>query len=76
MVYRLDFKFNCYRVSFRSLRNAPDPLALKIAEYFGGGGHLCAAGCKVSKQKFNSVFRISDFGVWEFTDAGMLYKDE
>jgi nanoRNase/pAp phosphatase (c-di-AMP/oligoRNAs hydrolase) len=39
--------------SFKSLEN---PLALTLAEKFQGGGHICAAGCKVSKNKFNSHF--------------------
>jgi nanoRNase/pAp phosphatase (c-di-AMP/oligoRNAs hydrolase) len=66
MMYRSDKGPNVYRVSFRSIHEEPEPLALKMALYFGGGGHLCAAGCKISKARFNSNFKHSHFGNWKF----------
>lgn len=45
-----------YRISTRSHRSLPNPLALELAEKYQGGGHLCAAGFKLSFQKFKSQF--------------------
>lgn len=64
MLYRKDTSGN-FRVSFRSSREQPSPLALKLAVHFGGGGHLCAAGCKITKQRFHSSFGFSNFGNWK-----------
>ena len=77
MMYRNDSGNNCFRVSFRSSRDQPDPIALKFAVHFGGGGHLCAAGCKISKQKFSGSFKLSNFGNWKCENlADMLYSKD
>lgn len=57
MLYRKDYEG--YRVSFRSIRNATEPLAMKMAVNFGGGGHLLASGCKIGQHKFSSTFKMS-----------------
>lgn len=44
------------KVSFRSRRGKPNPRALEMAQLFGGGGHLCAAGCQIKKQIFMNNF--------------------
>lgn len=44
------------RMSARSNKCFGEPLALDLAEKYQGGGHLCAAGFKLSVHKFNSQF--------------------
>lgn len=45
------------RISFRSSQLSDrEPLALKVAEIYGGGGHVCAAGCQMAKNLFKSHF--------------------
>jgi nanoRNase/pAp phosphatase (c-di-AMP/oligoRNAs hydrolase) len=44
------------RISARSNKCFGEPLALELAEKYQGGGHLCAAGFKLSVHKFKSQF--------------------
>lgn len=46
------------RISFRSYQFIEEkPLALEISEFYGGGGHLCAAGCFIDKATFKQHFK-------------------
>jgi nanoRNase/pAp phosphatase (c-di-AMP/oligoRNAs hydrolase) len=68
MIYKDAGYLATTRVSFRSHRTVPKPLAQIIAESFGGGGHVCASGCQIDSKIFKKVFKISAFTMPEIKD--------
>ena len=62
------------KVSFRSRRGREGPRALEMAQLFGGGGHLCAAGCQIQKKVFERNFGFKKMGGLEVEDLeGLLF---
>ena len=45
------------KISTRSSpKSKKDPLALEMALILGGGGHVCAAGCSITRVLFKETF--------------------